>query len=415
MYNIESNSFNIMIIVIYFIYICKKFLQIYIMELAMTVKETIGKRIKEERTRLNLSQEDLAQKIGWKEHVKISSIERGERDIKAWELSKIASVLKIDMNKLMGDLSSCEASLPFVFWRRKPKRHEEIQAEFLKKSEDYSLVERLLKVEKKERKLPHEDLNVNSANDADVYRMAASVRDQLGLGKFPAKSLAQILEDIYGVKFIIEDLDDGGSAATSISSSLGPCILLNCNEVPWRQHFSIAHELFHLITWNECLFQILHENSLLHEKNERLAESFAAGLLLPEENVRDEIAKLLAGTTSINYVEIISLSRQFEVSALALIYRMANLQIISWSKAKEINVDPEFIRLNTLANQSRKRGLLLSDRFLRLSYQAYATGKISRAKFAKMLGVPLIDLGSVLEERGLVEDIESCEIEISNS
>ena len=79
MYNIESNSFNIMIIVIYFIYICKKFLQIYIMELAMTVKETIGKRIKEERTRLNLSQEDLAQKIGWKEHVKISSIERGYR------------------------------------------------------------------------------------------------------------------------------------------------------------------------------------------------------------------------------------------------------------------------------------------------------------------------------------------------
>lgn len=379
------------------------------------MKTTIGKRIKEGRSRLNLSQEELAQKIGWNEHVKISSIERGEREIKAWELSKIASVLKVDMTTLMGEEASTKVVAPFVFWRDKPSFHEEAQAEFLKKSSDYSLVERLLKVEKKVRELPYKKLDLSTCKDSDIYRMAQDIRDEMGLGKFPAKALVQILEDIYGVKFIIEDLSKGGSAATSISKELGPCLLLNCNEVPWRQHFSIAHELFHLITWNEDFFQTLQNDPKLHAANEHFAECFAAGLLLPAEVIKDEIEKITAGGSSFNYPAIISLSRQFEVSASALVYRMANLKIIPWETAKNINADPDFVRCNTIANKSRKKDLILSDRFLRLSYQAYGTGKISRAKFAKMLGVTLVDLGSILEERGFLEDVENSEIKISNS
>ena len=42
-------------------------------------------------------------------------------------------------------------------------------------------------------------------------------------------------------------------------------------------------------------------------------------------------------------------------------------------------------------------------------------GKISRAKFARMMQVPLIDLTDFLQEHDLAEDIDSSEIKISNS
>ncbi len=54
--------------------------------------------------------------------------------------------------------------------------------------------------------------------------------------------------------------------------------LINGKNVESRQHFSIAHELFHLLTWNEELVLLVKGDEKLHKKNEQLADAFAAGL-----------------------------------------------------------------------------------------------------------------------------------------
>jgi len=377
-------------------------------------KELLGKRIKEERSKLKMSQEDLAKRIGWGSHVQVSTMENGSRDIKAWELAKIANVLKVDISQLMKKVTDGPTESPFVLWRQRPSNASEVQAEFLKKSSDYALIERLLKIDSSVKKLPSEKFVIDMIEESQIYLMADRVREEMALGKFPAKSLVQTLEDIYGVKFIIKDLMSG-AAAISISSKLGPCILLNANDVLWRQHYSIAHELFHLITWNEELFKNLEDDPKRAEKNERLAECFAAGLLIPHDVLVSECEKLKSDSGSLSYVSIVALARQFEVSAQAMIYRMKSLKILSWKTAEKILNDPQFIALNVMANKARGSTSSLSERLIRISYQAYTDGKISGAKLSEILDVPLIDLEKTLNNYGLIEDVENNEIKISHS
>lgn len=76
---------------------------------------TIGKRILQRRIELNMSQEELALKIGYKDRSSIAKIESGERDIRQRKVIDLANALDTTPQWLMGyddeDLGS-----PSVFW-----------------------------------------------------------------------------------------------------------------------------------------------------------------------------------------------------------------------------------------------------------------------------------------------------------
>lgn len=65
-------------------------------------KNTIGNRIKEARERAGLLQSDLAKKVGFASPTAISLIENEERKVNAEMLGKIADVLHVDVNTLLG-------------------------------------------------------------------------------------------------------------------------------------------------------------------------------------------------------------------------------------------------------------------------------------------------------------------------
>lgn len=62
----------------------------------------IGDRIKERREALNLSQYELAQKVGYKSRSSINKIELGKTDISQSKLQEIADVLETTPAYLMG-------------------------------------------------------------------------------------------------------------------------------------------------------------------------------------------------------------------------------------------------------------------------------------------------------------------------
>ena len=66
----------------------------------MLTKEKLGCKIKELRESLNLSQMDLAKKVGLS-RVAISQIESGQRGLEALELGKMAKIFRIDMDYLL--------------------------------------------------------------------------------------------------------------------------------------------------------------------------------------------------------------------------------------------------------------------------------------------------------------------------
>lgn len=76
---------------------------------------TIGERILQRRIELNMSQEELALKIGYKDRSSIAKIESGERDIRQRKVIDLANALNTTPQWLMGYGDEDLGSLS-VFW-----------------------------------------------------------------------------------------------------------------------------------------------------------------------------------------------------------------------------------------------------------------------------------------------------------
>ena len=68
----------------------------------MDIKNDIGKRIKERREELKMSQDELAAKAGYTSRSAISRIEKGENDLTQSKIVKFAKILNTTPSWLMG-------------------------------------------------------------------------------------------------------------------------------------------------------------------------------------------------------------------------------------------------------------------------------------------------------------------------
>jgi Zn-dependent peptidase ImmA (M78 family)/DNA-binding XRE family transcriptional regulator len=369
-----------------------------------------GQRIKEERNRQGLTQEALITNAGldWDRQI-LGQVETGVRDLKAWELSKIANALSLSLASFFPQENQV-TSQPVVLWREKPANHKQLEADFIRMCKDYRFIENLnlINVEGL-RKLPRKYIDLENFKHSEAYALAEEIRSDMDLGNYPATGLIKVLEERYGVKFFFNELDGNGSAAASVSE-YGLCVLISSSEPAWRQHFSLAHELFHIITWSKKLLNQVSSNQKLWDHNESLANSFAAGLLVPTEALHHEIRQL----QKLNDAGIVSIARQFGVSLDALLWRMANLSIIKKETAQKALKNDQMKLLDRQSLVGVQVPRYLSNRFIRLAYVAYENGEISRGCLAKVLNKPLADLSEFLNQFGLSE-VGNNEIPLSHA
>ncbi len=365
------------------------------------MKVELGKRIKTERERRKVSQEKLAKAVGWNHHQIVSEVEQGGREIKAWELQKIANFLSIDMDVLLGNKEPPE--LPYVLWRKKPEQDGKLlETHFLTDCANYIWIEQVVS-EKEDavvlEELPRKKIDITKFTYEDAYKLAGTIRQHMGLGEFPTAQLIGVLEDRYDIKFIVDHADIEPSAACSRSEK-GCFIFINGRDPESRQYFSIAHELFHLITWDLEMLQLIDSSPKLHKKNEQLADAFAAGLLIPQEKLLTEVEKI-CDIPTIGAADVIALTEQFQVSKKAMLYRLLNMKLINEKTFNEID---KLFPLNPTARNSRQVvAHVLRRKLVRLVYLACEHVKISRAKAAKLLKIDLCDLSDVFNEYGFVE------------
>ena len=81
--------------------------------------------------------------------------------------------------------------------------------------------------------------------------MAAGERfaDELELGPVPAAGLASAMESQLGILVLMVDAQQGISGAACRLPELD-AVLIARGEVAGRRHFDLAHELFHILTWD---------------------------------------------------------------------------------------------------------------------------------------------------------------------
>jgi len=349
----------------------------------------IGGRIKAARENCGLTQQELAERIGIKYGQIISTIEKGEREIKANELYRIARALFKDISYFLTEEET--EKVYRVIWRgEKSDKVKEKEAYFIEKCEQYFHLEQL-NSETPEIGLPQFPFSFRNKTEGfeKAESIAARVYQALNLGPRPGIILSDILENAYRLKIWYIDLEGAGSAASAMGD-FGPAIMLNRKEAPWRRNFSLAHELFHLVTWESYL------RSESNELVENFADKFASVLLLPAEEVKRSFEAKI-NKRSVSYIDMVNLAREFYVSAEAFLWRLCWLGYLTRAKVTDLLDNDLFKRRDREAKAGIKwEEFELPKRFVRLGVTSLIKGKLSKGRLANYLEVNIADLDMVL-------------------
>lgn len=369
-------------------------------------KEITGldKRIMDARQAAGFSITEAAQKLGFKNYQTLSAIEKGARNINAQELIVMARLYGRSLDYFLEPDVSPD---PVLLWRKNRKIDvNQIQCQFLSFLENYSKLEHLLGLKRRwkdiQKNYDRDDFSYNGFEKAD--RLGAEIHNLLDLGSRPSLNLLNVLENKLRFKILHLPLEEGISGASVVDNTIGVGILINANDVPWRRNFDLAHELFHIVTWDVFSLEEIGDGTL-KTRPEQYADIFASSLLLPEAHLLDALTET-STNDKIRFVDIIELAKDFGVSSEAILWRLVNLGILKKPQVQKMLDDSDFRDMD----RSRRRSLYnegkfskFPSRFISLACRCLLEGKISRGTFAKYIEVDRTEIDEYLVEAGFME------------
>ena len=377
----------------------------------MSIQKKLANRLKNERESLDFTLKEVSEKLGFNNYQTLSSIEAGEREVKAWELSKLASIYGRDMDFFLNlELPQKEVR---ILWRSPEIIPQKtlIERQFISICKRYQNLLKLLDEPSSTNSGLKFKIDKHKLLTQDAFKyvedLALSYVSILKLGCRPACSLAKILEEEMGFKIIFLPMDYGISGGSTVDNNFGLAVLINANDAPWRRNFDLAHELFHLITWEDFSpDEIYLDEARGKNRVEKLADVFAASLLMPEEEVRDDFKKQ-SENKSISYLNLVEIARDFEVSIEALLWRLVNLGLL---RKEDIQEELEKGAIKDIDKKHRHidwteaEKPYLSDRYISLAIKAFYLGKISKGKLAEYVGEKYSEVPSFLNKYGYDEN-----------
>lgn len=358
----------------------------------------IAIRIRQAREALGLSLESAASKVGFSHYQTLSSIEKGNRAVKAAELARFARLYGRSLDFFLS--TAVPTPEPAVRWRSSGETEARVRAErrFMQFCEDYARLEQFARVKPGELPLT---CATRPRTYEDVERLAEHTSKVLELGSRPAAALCNVLEDRHGVKLLFEDTKKGGSAACT-KGDYGFGVLVNSADAPWRRNFDVAHELYHLLTWAEPLPQPEGEEG--KPLDERFADWFASVLLLPSDPIRQECARRIH-EGRLSYADVVAVARGFGVSTEALLWRLKSLRVVSKSAVEGVLGD-DSLRQADRAERRKDHDqwpTRHSTRFVSLAFECLQNGTLSHGRFAELMNIRRGEVGEFLAEYGLDE------------
>ena len=210
-------------------------------------RDLIGSRIKALRQERGLSQDDVARLLGFNDRQTVSTIETGTRKVTAQELLLAAEKLEAPL-EYFTDPFRLEGEGRFS-WRQTgvpPERLSEYESRASRWIGAYRTL--AAQVGRKTRLVrPSLGLTRRSRYE-DAIEAGERFAIEFGLGEVPARRLARAMEEELGILVLMVDADEGISGAACRLPELD-AVLIARREIVGRRHFDLAHELFHVLTW----------------------------------------------------------------------------------------------------------------------------------------------------------------------
>lgn len=297
----------------------------------------IGRRIALLRDEMNMRQEDLARELGFANRQTLQQIETGDRKLSVDELTRLIE-LSGKPFEFFTDPFLWARDGTFSFRAEQGCREE--TERFEQAAGRWVMLWRWLR--EVNEIPPGLELNLYPRITArssyeDVRYFAGRLVSLLDLGDIPALTLATTLESELHIPVLFVDIPDGISGATCHHKS-GNVILVNRRDAPGRRNFDLAHEFFHVLTWEQMPpdeFDMETPSGTPAVRRETLANIFASTLLMPENAVRalwsENAVDEMDAPSLLQFVRVGA--ERFLVSQPAFIRRLVALALIDEDSA----------------------------------------------------------------------------------
>lgn len=344
-----------------------------------TVNPLIGLRLAALRERDSLSQSDVARVMEVKSHQIVSNIENGTRPMKGAELAALIKRFGVtpeyftDPFRLEGEGQFC--------WRQSHCSRVALEC-YRQKAGTWLATYRALS-RPQDRPGPRERMSLRLW-ERSSFELAMAEGERLtvdyNMGDVPALRLPEVMEQDFGILVLMVDADDGISGAACRLPELD-AVLVNRKENPGRRNFDLAHEFFHLLTWDTMPpSEIEGVTESGGNRVEQLANAFASALLMPQRVLArfGEWRRLGNSERASRMREVADF---FRVSVTALHWRLVGLKLLC--KASEM--------LEVKAPSSdylQDTPPAFSKGYMGVMAEAIHRGDISVGRLAKLIEVP---------------------------
>ena len=351
----------------------------------------IGSRIKALREDRNLSQESLARLLGFKDRQTVSAIETGIRRVTAEEL--LLAVEKLDAPLEYFTDPFLLAGEGRFSWRQSGVEAGQL-ADYERGAGRWIAAFRVLASQVgRHAPLLRRALGLTRhSRFEDAMQAGERFVSELALGPVPALRLAEVMERELGILVLMVDASEGISGAACRLPELD-AVLIARREVPGRRHFDLAHELFHILTWDAMPPKHAEEaQDTGGNRVEQLANNFAAAVLMPVHSL-----ERFGGWADLPEEDLIrrlnAVADDFHVTSSALRRRLVALGELTAAVARSL---PEpALRNNGHEEVNTPVPPLFSKPFVEVLALAIDKGLVSMRRVAALLDTTVEDVGEL--------------------
>lgn len=140
-----------------------------------------------------------------------------------------------------------------------------------------------------------------------------------------------------GITAVYRPLSESSYGIGCKSASGKMFILVSSNSTRGRQHFTIAHELYHLFYEERPVPHMCGQGVPAEEKN---ANRFASALLMPKEGMLSMISPDEIASHNITLATVLRMEQFFGVSRNTLLIRLKDVGLISQQRLDELKGIP---------------------------------------------------------------------------
>ena len=374
--------------------------------------KVLGERLKSARRALGLTQEAVADRLGFV-RTTVVAIEKGERRITPDELFAFAKCYARSVSELVKQTAFTEALTP-QFRAALPNSQLETplpEDQLLKvcheleaRAEDYSELEQIC-----DAPLPKDYPNQYPLDDSRVSPeqlaedVAQEERNRLGLGDAPISDLRAVFEEAVGLRVFFYAMPASVAGIFGYNDRLGGCIGVNISHPWYRGNWSLAHGYGHFLTTRFYAdVDIMQKGRWGKYRAERFADCFAANFLMPRSGVNRRLSEVeMSRKSSITIADLVTLADYFGVSVQAMCLRLETLKRIqsgTWDRLKAGDFKPDKARQALGLLRADKRHSEWPIRYLLLAKSAFEKGELSETQLAKKLRTDIVGAREIMDE-----------------